>query len=107
MEFPEVVPAALTGAAATYYTVPSNRKLIRVKMLVNNTSLSPVVVTVYAVPNAGSPGVANCIFNDTVDGIELVELDVTLNLAAGGTIQALAASAGVVSLRIAPALQIV
>jgi len=107
MEFPEVAPAALTGAAATYYTVPANRKLIRIKIILSNTSNAPVNCLIYAVPSAGSPAIANNIFADNLDGLEPVEADYTLNLAAGGTIQGLASIAAIVGMRIAPALQIV
>ena len=106
-QFPEVAPAALTGAAATYYTVAANRKLLRAKIYLCNTSLAAVTCSVYAVPNGGSVAVANQIFAGSVDGLESKELDVCLNLATGGTIQALAATAAVIGVRIAPIEQVV
>jgi hypothetical protein len=89
----------LTGSAATYYTASNVTTRID-KMTATNTDTSARTITVYLVPNAGTAGDSNIIIDaksilpgETYTCPEGVG-HVVQN---GGTIQALASTAGVVS----------
>lgn len=92
-------PTTLTAAAVTYYTVPAATTTIIKHLALHNTSSSPVQVTIYLVPSDGSAGVTNQIFKGSIAGLDSVQVYSAINgtLETGATIQALAATAGVVS----------
>lgn len=96
--------SALTGAAATYYTAPSaaiNVCSIIKELQLCNTDNSARTVTVYAVPAAGSPAVANTLMTTlSLQPYETQIYSMSKVLAPGATIQALASSAGVVSMSV-------
>lgn len=100
--FREIAPAALTGAEATYLTVPTDKVLLELPGWLTNTHTASVTVSIYAVPNGGSATVATQIYADTIQAKKSVPFTVALNLAEGGTIRALASIANVVSMRLAP-----
>lgn len=92
----------LTTSAATYYTAPSGTYTTIANLSLTNTSASPVSVTVYNVPSAGSPGAGNVV----VSGYSLAAGQsyvppqaIGLTLAPGATLQALAATGAVVNLQ--------
>ena len=100
---PKPIPAAqLTTSAATYYTVPSGTISTISNLSLTNTSSSPVVVTVYNVPSAGSPSSAN----QLVPGYSLASGQsyvppqaIGLQMSAGSTLQAIAATGAVVNIQ--------
>lgn len=87
-----IAPQQLTNAAAIYYT-STNIKTRVDKMSLTNVDTNPHTVTMYLVPNAGSPGVTN-----TITKTRSIAAGTTWNspdfvgqiLNAGDTIQALA-----------------
>lgn len=91
-------PAQLTGAAATYYTVPTNVKTIIKKLTFTNpvSSAAARQVTVYLVPNGGSASDTTTIASAKVVAIgqswECFEAENHI-LEAGDTIQAFADAA--------------
>jgi len=64
MQSPErLIPgSALTGSTATYFTAQTKSILKSLRFC--NTSATPVTVSVWIVPPAGSPGTANKIMHD-------------------------------------------
>lgn len=87
-----LVPGSLlTGSAAVYYTAGTGVRAIIKSASVINTTGGTVAVTVYKVPNAGSPGASNTIISarnvaagETYNCPELVNHVVD----SGGTLQA-------------------
>lgn len=66
-----LVPGSqLTGAAAAYYTAPTNTRAVIKAATLTNTTAGAVAVTVYLVPSGGSAGATNVLIS-------------ALNLAAG------------------------
>lgn len=100
--FREIAPAVLTGAEATYLTVPSSTVLLVLEGWLCNTHTASVTVSIYAVESGGSATAARQIYADTIASKRAVPFTVALNLGASGTIRALASVANVVSLRLAP-----
>lgn len=106
MQYPTVAPATLTGADATYYTVGGTTTAtlcLKIEVWLCNTHTASVAVTLNAVPSGGSSAIANQIFADTILPKKNRAFTVFLNLEENGTIRGLAATAGVVSIRLAPA----
>lgn len=94
---PVAIPAAqLTTSAATYYTSPSGTVSTISNLSVTNTSGSPVTVTLYNVPAAGSAGASNTFlsaFSLSAGQSYVPPAAIGLQLAAGATLQALAGAA--------------
>ena len=106
VQYPEIAPATLTGADATYYTVgefTTATKCLKCEVWLCNTSASSVAVTLNAVPSGGSSVAANQIFADTLLPKKVRGFTIFLNLAENGTIRGLAGTSAVVSMRLAPA----
>lgn len=84
-------PAALTNAAATYYTVPASptSSLLRNgRVRFTNTDSAAHTVTAYAIPSAGSASAANCIANaEAIAPNTHLDLDLPL-MKAGDFLQA-------------------
>jgi hypothetical protein len=92
----------LTTSATAYYTVPSGTISTVANLSLTNTSASPVSVTVYNVPSAGSPGTSNVLVSafSLAGGQSYVPPQaIGLQMAAGSTLQALAATGAVVILQ--------
>lgn len=91
-------PAQLTGAAATYYTVPANTRCIVKKLTFTNpvSSAAARQVTVYLVPNGGSANDADTLVSQKVVAIgqtwECFECENHI-LESGDTLQAFADAA--------------
>lgn len=84
--------SVLTGSAAVYYTADAAVRAIVKSASVVNTTGGAVAVTIYKVPNGGTPGAANTIIsarnvasNETYNCPELVNHV----LETGATLQAL------------------
>lgn len=56
-----IAPQQLTNAAAIYYTSTNIRTRVDKMSFTNVDTANPHTVTVYLVPNGGSPGVTNII----------------------------------------------
>lgn len=99
-----VAGSQLTAAAAPYYTSPANTRTVIKSMQLVNTSAQAVTATVYLVPSGGAPGAAN-----TVIASVAIAPNATYNcpeainqvLLAGDSIQALAGTAGAISIQAA------
>jgi len=90
-----IVSAQLTNATATYYSAPTGTTSTINNLSLTNTSGSPVTVTLYRVPSAGSPGVTNTIMSSfsLASGQTYVPPQaIGLQLEAGMTLQALASA---------------
>jgi hypothetical protein len=96
-----ISPAQLTTAAAAYYTAPPGVTATVNNLSVTNTSASPVSVTLYNVPQGGSPGASTAFlsgFTLAAGQTYVPPQAIGLQLAPGSTVQALAATAAVVTL---------
>ena len=97
-----LVPGSLlTTSAAIYYTVPSGALTTVSAMTLCNTSAGVVGVTVYLVPNAGSPGAASTILSArkmAAGESYNVSGAIGQTIAAGATIRALDDTGAAVSL---------
>ena len=92
----------LTTSAATYYTVPSGTISTIANLSLTNTSASPVAVTVYNVESAGSPSAANQLvsaFSLSAGQSYVPPQAIGLQMNAGSTLQALAATGAVVNIQ--------
>ena len=58
----QLAQAAIGVAGAIIYTVPANTKTIIKSIDVANTAAAVRLLSVFLVPNAGAPGVANVMF---------------------------------------------
>ena len=92
----------LTTSAATYYSTPAGTYSTIANLSLTNTSGSPVSVTVYNVPSAGSASAGNAL----VSGYSLAAGQsyvppqaIGLTMAPGSTLQALAATGAVVNIQ--------
>lgn len=92
----------VSAVTATYYTSPSQTRTIITKFTIENGSGLSVAIQVYLVPKGGAAGSSNqisgqlSITNGTVIDLYAAEGHI---LEAGDTIQAIAASANVLSIR--------
>lgn len=100
---PKAIPSsALTTSAATYYSAPAGTISTIANLSFTNTSASPVAVTVYNVPAAGSPGTGNILvpaFSLAAGQSYVPPQAIGLQLAAGSTLQAFAATGAVVNIQ--------
>lgn len=97
-----IPPAQLTTSAAIYYTAPSGTTSTISNLSFTNTSASPVAITVYNVPSASSPTAANefvAAFSISAGQTYIPPQAIGLNLAAASTLQALAATGGVITMQ--------
>lgn len=95
-----IPPQQLGVAAAPLYTVPAGTTTTVANLSFTNTSASPVPVTLYNVPSAGTPSAANELlsaFSLSVGQTYVPPQAIGLNLPAGSTIQALAGAASAVT----------
>jgi len=96
--------SALTAVAATYYTAPSGAtdlKAIVKEIILCNTDTVARTATIYVVPSGGSAAAANTIVNSlTVLPNETRIFGLSKVMSPGGFIQALASSAGVISMAV-------
>jgi hypothetical protein len=105
-------PIQLAAAVAVVLTCPPNQYFTSKKVTVTNTSASPVAVTFYKVPSAGTPVTANLLLgalvvpgSGTNGGVkEIYELENQI-LYAGDTLQAFAGSAATVNLNVSGIMQ--
>lgn len=91
-------PTVLTGSAATLYTVPTigGVTFARGRIRFTNPSGSPVTVTAYGIPSAGSAGTGNVFLQaQTVLAGGNLDVDVPV-LVSAGFIQALASTPSVI-----------
>lgn len=82
----------LTGAAATYYTAPTNTKATIKSAVLTNTTGGAVACTVYLVPSAGTAGATNTLisaYNVAAGAAYTCPELINMVIEAGGTIQAL------------------
>jgi hypothetical protein len=96
-----ITPAQLTTAAAVYYTAPAGTTSTVNNLSLTNTSASPVTVTLYAVPSGGAAGTGNTFlsaFSLAAGQTYVPPQAIGLQLAPGSTLQALAGTAGAVTL---------
>lgn len=96
-----IVAAQLTTSAAIYYTAPTGTTSTINNLSLTNTSVSPVTVTLYRVPSAGSPGAANTIlsaFSLAAGQTYVPPQAIGLQLEAGMTLQALASAGTAVTI---------
>lgn len=93
-------PSNLTASTAVYYTVPTSTTTVIKHLALHNTSSSPVEATIYIVPSGGTAGVDNQIFKRVISPLESIQAFPVINatLPSGTTIQALAATASVISI---------
>lgn len=99
-----IEPAVLTAAAAVYVTCPLNNYLTTKKVTLTNQSSAAVAVTIYKVPSGGVPLIGNALVlglvvpPSTVNGgiKEIYEAENQI-LLQGDTLQAFAATAGVMN----------
>jgi len=94
-------PQVLGTLVATIGSVPSaptSTILVGGRVRFANTDSAPHAVTLYAVPPAAAPGVGNAQMNaETIGANSHKDVDIPL-LPAGGSIQALADAAGLVTI---------
>ena len=100
---PKAIPSSqLTTSAAAYYSVPSGTVSTIANLSLSNTSASPVSVTVYNVPSAGSASTANILvpaYSLAAGQSYVPPQAIGLQMAAGATLQALAATGAVVNIQ--------
>ncbi|SAJ96525.1 hypothetical protein UA18_03443 [Burkholderia multivorans] len=90
-----IVAAQLTTSAASYYAAPTGTTSTVNNLSFTNTSGSPVTVTLYCVPSAGSPAASNTImsaFSLSAGQTYVPPQAIGLQLEAGMTLQALASA---------------
>ncbi len=99
---PKSIPAAqLTTSALAYYTAGTSITATINNLSVTNTSGSPVAVTLYNVPAAGAAGAGNTFmsaFTLAAGQTFVPPAAIGLQISAGGSLQALAATGAVVTL---------
>jgi hypothetical protein len=99
---PVVIQSAqLTTAAAVYYTAPSGTTSTINNLSLNNTSSSPVTVTLYRVPSGGTAGDSNTImpsFSLSAKQSYVPPQAIGLHLSQGMTLQAVASTGSAVTL---------
>lgn len=88
-------PVQLPGTATTLFTVPAPASTLlrggRIRF--TNTTAGAITVTAYAVPNAGSVGVANAFVSaKSIAANDYLDVDVPI-MPSGATLQALASAA--------------
>lgn len=96
-----IASAQLTTSAVTYYTAPSGTTATINNLSLTNTSASPVSVTLYRVPNAGSASASNQFtapYTVAVGQTYVPPQAIGLQLDPGMTLQALAGAATAVTL---------
>lgn len=96
-----ISPAQLTASAAAYYSTAVGVTATINNLSLTNTSASPVPVTLYNVPAAGSPTAANAFlsaFTLSAGQTYVPPQAIGLQLAPGSTLQALAGTAAAVTL---------
>lgn len=94
--------ATLSTSAVAYYTVPSGTISTIANLSLTNTSGSPVSVTVYNVPSAGTPSTGNQLvsaFSLSAGQTYVPPQAIGLQMSAGSTLQALAATGAVVNIQ--------
>jgi hypothetical protein len=97
-----VPPSQLTTSAQVYYTAPTSTTSTISNLSFTNTSASPVPITVYNVPNLGSPSASNVFvsaFSLSAGQTYVPPQAIGLNLAPGSTLQALAGSGSVITIQ--------
>lgn len=98
---PVAIPSIQLGATATLiYTAPTATTSTIGNMSFSNTSGSPVAITVYNVPSAGSAGTTNIVvpsFTLSAGQSYVPPQLIGLSLAPGATLQALAGTAAVIN----------
>jgi len=93
--------SALTGALATYYTVPAATVTIIKEFVLCNTDSAARTIDAHVIPSAGSAVVANQIFQDlTLQAGETKIFSLSQVLPAGSFLQASASVAAVVSMNV-------
>lgn len=99
---PKSIPATQLGtSAAAVYTAGSGVTATINNLSVTNTSASPVAVTLYRVPTAGTAGAGNCImsaFSLAAGQTYVPPQAIGLQLDPGSSLQALAATASTITL---------
>ncbi|CAG4900809.1 hypothetical protein [Paraburkholderia saeva] len=96
-----ITPAQLTTGALPYYSAGAGITATVNNLSLTNTSGSPVPVTLYNVPSAGSPGAANeflAAFSLSAGQTYVPPQAIGLQLAPGSTLQALAGTATAVTI---------
>lgn len=96
LTFPQLfAAAALTNAAATYYTVPAtptSNVLVNGRVRFTNVTAGAITVTAYAIQSGGSAADANAFMKaESIAANSHADVDVP-QLAAGGFLQALASA---------------
>ena len=97
-----IAAATLTTSAAAYYTVPAATISTIANLSLTNTSASPVAVTVYNVPSGGTAITGNQLlssFSLSAGQTFVPPQAIGLQMAAGSTLQAFAATGGVVNIQ--------
>lgn len=95
-----IAPTQLGTGAQTLYTVPSGTVSTVSNLSLTNVTASPVAVTVYNVPSGQTAGATNelvAAFSLSAGQSYVPPQAIGLQLAAGSSIQALAASASAVN----------
>jgi hypothetical protein len=96
--------SALTASITTYYTVPYSTSAIIKEIILCNTDSVTRTVDVHIVPSGGSASVANQILdgsaNASLQAGETKMFNLSNVLPTGYLIQAVASSAGVVSMNV-------
>jgi hypothetical protein len=100
--FPEILPVALTGASATYYTVNTGKIARHIEIFLCNTHTAAVAVTLYVVTSGGNIGTEMTVYADSIPSKKSIPISIAVNLAAGGTLRGLASTGAVVAMRVAP-----
>lgn len=96
-----ITAAQLTTSAVAYYTAASGVTATINNLSLTNTSASPVAVTLYRVPNAGSAAATNTIlsaFSLAAGQTYVPPQTIGLTLTPGMTLQALAATGAVITI---------
>lgn len=90
----------VAASATTYYTCPASTRAVLGEVILCNTSTTTAcTVTLHLVASGGSAGVTNMVLNAYAIGPKETKiLALKAVIEAGGTLQALASSAGVVCL---------
>jgi hypothetical protein len=93
--------ALLAAAVGTLYTAPASGIAQIHSIMLRNTHSASLAVELYLVPNAGSAGVPERIFDDTLDAGETVSISATGGwfLAASGTLRGKAGTTSLVAIR--------
>ena len=96
-----IIAAQLTTSAAPYYTAPSGTTSTVNNLSLTNTSSGVVKVTLYRVPNAGTPGASNALlsaYSLSAGQTYVPPQAIGLQLEGGMTLQALADTAAAVTI---------